>query len=138
VAKDLIRAAVLNVSAGYFRDGDTRQVVRWFESGGTLQMSDATSAQDLLARAGEVPGLSDLAIGAGVTRSSTSPQTASALDFALEALCAQKKISRSDDWRYSAGDAVGVRRPQATRRAQESLEDDDVGFQGPQKKKYYN
>jgi magnesium chelatase subunit I len=141
VAKDLIRAAVLNVSAGYFRDGDTRQVVRWFESGGTLQMSDATSAQDLLTRANEVPGLGDLAIGAGVTGSSTAPQTASALDFALEALCAQKKISRSDDWRYSAGDTVGVRRPQSSRRGQqqpEPLDDEEIGYQGPGKKKYYN
>src|SRR5919197_3052041 len=38
VAKDLIRAAVLNVSTGYFREGDARQIVEWFDLGGTLQV----------------------------------------------------------------------------------------------------
>jgi magnesium chelatase subunit I len=139
VAKDLIRAAVLNVSAGHLRDGDARQVVRWFETGGTLQMSDTTSARDLVARAADVPGLSELAARAGVVDGAPEPLTASALDFTLEALCAQKKISRSDDWRYSSGDTVSVRRQAtASRRQQESLDDDDVGYQGPGKKKYYN
>jgi magnesium chelatase subunit I len=138
VAKDLIRAAVLNVSAGYFRDGDARQVVRWFENGGSLQLSDSTPARELVARTLEVHGLHHIAMTAGFGESLTEPQLASAVDFVLEALCAQKKISRSDDWRYSAGETVGVRRPPSPRRQADSLEDDDIGFQGPTKKKYYN
>jgi magnesium chelatase subunit I len=138
VAKDLIRAAVLNVAAGYFRETDARPVVRWFESGGTLQMTDTTSAQDLLDRTRDVAGLHDAARRAGVNEQANGAELASAIDFALEALCAQKKISRSDDWRYSAGDAAGAARrssPQQ-RRMQEAVEEEDLPFPG--KKKYYN
>ena len=122
------------------RDGDPRQVVRWFESGGTLQMSDTTPA----ARSGDArrrrPGLHDLARAPASSSGAAEPVTASALDFTLEALCAQKKISRSDDWRYSAGDTVSVRRQATPRHSQpaESLEDDDVGYPGPGKKRYDN
>jgi magnesium chelatase subunit I len=137
VAKDLIRAAVLNVSTAYFREGDTRQIVKWFELGGTLQMSDATPANELIERTREVQGLHDLACRVGTSEGSSPADLASAVDFALEGLSAQKKISRSDEWRYTANDQAAARRPQAVRRS-ESMEDDDLPFQGPGKKKYYN
>ena len=138
VAKDLIRAAVLNVAASYFREADARSVVRWFESGGTLQMTDTTSAKDLLERTHDIAGLHDTALGAGLGDHPAAPELASAVDFALEALCAQKKISRSDDWRYTAGESAGAARRQAQqpRRAQETIDDDEMPFPG--KKKYYN
>jgi hypothetical protein len=85
-----------------------------------------------------VQGLHEIAAGAGLSTAPSEPHLASAIDFALESLCAQKKLSRSDDWRYSAGDTVAVRRPQPARRGQDTLEDDDLGYQGPGKKKYYN
>jgi magnesium chelatase subunit I len=137
VAKDLIRGAVLNVSAGYFRDADSRPVVRWFEQGGTLQMSDITTSRELIERSREVQGLHEMAGRAGIPDASDEPVLASAIDFALESLYAQKKISRSEDWRYQAGESVTVRRPQPSRRA-ETLDDDDDQMPGPVKKKYYN
>ena len=138
VAKDLIRAAVLNVAAGYFREADSRPVVRWFEGGGTLQMSDTTPAGELLARAEEVDGLVATAQRVGLGDRLEGPELASAVDFALEALCAQKKISRSDDWRYSAGEpSMAARRATVqSRRGAEAFEDDDLPYPG--KKKYYN
>jgi magnesium chelatase subunit I len=138
VARDLIRAAVLNVSTGYFREGDTRQVVKWFELGGSLQMSDATAAQDLVDQSRDVQGLHDLAARVGTPEGPAAPYLAAAVDFALEGLSAQKKISRSDEWRYSAVEQQGGRRPAAVRRGQEAMDEDDIPYQGPGKKKYYN
>jgi magnesium chelatase subunit I len=136
VAKDLIRAAVLNVSTAYFRDGEARAIIRWFDGGGTLQMSDATPAGDLVERTREVPDLHDLAQRV-IESGSGDAELASAVDFALEGLSAQKKISRSDEWRYSATEAPASRRPgQSRRQQQESMEEDDLPFPG--KKKYYN
>ncbi len=135
VAKDLIRSAILNVSAAYFREADARQVVRWFEAGGTLQLSDATPAREMLAQTREVPALEEAALQAKPSPSPSEPELASAIDFALEALCAQKKISRSDDWRYSAGEIVQPRRAPQPRRTTE-FDEDEVPFPG--KKKYYN
>lgn len=143
VARDLIRAAVLNVSTAYFRDGETRGVIRWFDGGGTMQMTDATAAADLLDRSREVPGLHDLAqhineIEGGETGEGARDDAAAlaaAIDFALEGLSAQKKISRTDEWRYQASEAPATRRQGQSRRP-DPMEEDDLPFPG--KKKYYN
>ena len=141
VARDLIRSAVLNVATGYFRDADARGAVRWFDGGGSLQLSDTTGARDLVDRTREVEGLHEAALQANGNESPGQPELASAVDFALEALCAQKKISRSDDWRYSAGENGGGRRQQGRERervARQESFDDDEQLNVPGKKKYYN
>jgi magnesium chelatase subunit I len=136
VAKDLIRAAVLNVSTAYFRDGDARGIIRWFDGGGSLQMSDATPTGELLERTREVPDLHDLARGALSGEGNHDAELASAIDFALEGLSAQKKISRSDEWRYTASESPSPRRQGQSRRPQQDMEEDELPFPG--KKKYYN
>ncbi|MCU0256365.1 MAG: hypothetical protein MUF60_06460, partial [Vicinamibacterales bacterium] len=39
---------------------------------------------------------------AGVMTHASAPARASAIDFVLEGLHAQRKISRNDEWRYAA------------------------------------
>jgi magnesium chelatase subunit I len=140
VARDLIRSAVLNVATGYFRDADARGAVRWFDGGGSLQLSDATGAKDLVDRTREIDGLHESALQANGGTAPGEAELASAVDFALEALCAQKKISRSDDWRYTAGENGGSRNKQGRERdrarQQEAFDDDEMNVPG--KKKYYN
>ena len=46
VGRELIRAAVANVADGYLSHLETRQVVEWFDLGGSLQLSDTLSAAD--------------------------------------------------------------------------------------------
>ena len=67
-----------------------------------------------------------------------TPALASAIDFALEGLSAQKKISRTDEWRYQASDQQTSRRPTPAGRRDAMDDDDDLPFRGPGKKKYYN
>jgi magnesium chelatase subunit I len=137
VARDLIRSAVLNVATGYFRDADARGAVRWFDGGGSLQLTDTTGARDLVDRTREIEGLHAAALQAYGSKAVGQPELASAVDFALEALCAQKKISRSDDWRYTAGENRETRRPQGRERQRhEAFDDDELNVPG--KKKYYN
>ena len=66
IARELIRAAVASVADGYLAHLETRQIVEWFDLGGSLQLADSTSADDLLARAREVQGLVELAHAAGI------------------------------------------------------------------------
>ena len=62
---------------------------------------------------------------------------ASAIDFVLEGLAAQKKISRNDDRGYSAGQEPQARRAQ--RREEPQPTDEDFQLPGGRKnKKYYN
>src|SRR5689334_16415893 len=133
VARDIIRNAVSNVFGGYFASADLRQVTDWFDMGGTLQVDDTLNAEDLLARAEDVQGLKELTTHAGARSHAEPPVLASAVDFVLEGLYAQKKISRSDEFQYQAGEQQ--RRPARPAPA-ESIDRD---FQVPgNKKKYYN
>jgi magnesium chelatase subunit I len=133
VARDLIRAAVATVADGYFSHLDSRQVIEWFDLGGSLQLGDTMSAEEVIRHAGEVQGLIEMAQHTGVPAKAPKPLLASAIDFVLEGLYALKKIGRSDERGYHATESP-VRRP-TTR---EPALDEDVPVRGGSKKKYYN
>jgi magnesium chelatase subunit I len=133
VARDLIRAAVGAVFTGMFEGQDTRTVVEWFDLGGSLPLSDVSSAEEVVTQSRGVQGLRELAERAGLAPGAPAPVVASAIDFVLAGLYAQKKISRSEERGYSATEPQPRR---TTRREEPTL---DEGFQVPGgKKKYYN
>src|SRR5687768_7619765 len=133
IARELIRAAVASVADGYLAHLETRQIVEWFDLGGSLQLADSTSADDLLARAREVQGLLELAHAAGIPQKASPPLLASGVDFVLEGLYAMKKIGRSDERGYQATETP-VRRP--TRET--AFRDEAPMPTAGGKKKYYN
>ena len=133
IARELVRAAVATVADGYLSHLETRQVIEWFDLGGSLQLSDATSAEELLARAREVQGLVELAEAAGIPANASTPLLASGVDFVLEGLYAMKKIGRSDERGYHAAETP-VRRPVA----REAAFTADSPLPTGGKKKYYN
>ncbi|MBI2835681.1 MAG: magnesium chelatase [Acidobacteria bacterium] len=129
VARELIRSAVANVFGGYCDDIDLRRVIEWFDLGGSLQVGDSSSAAELVEQGHDVQGLLDAATHIARPDAS-SAEMASAIDFVLEGLYAQKKISRSDQYRYQAGE------PPRRVRSQDAAF--DTGVQVPGKKRYYN
>ena len=133
VARDLIRSSVGSVFTTVFDGIDTRKVVEWFDLGGTLPLSDTSSADDVIAQARGVQGLRELAEHTGLHPGATSAVVASAIDFVLEGLCAQKKISRSEERGYMAGNEPATRRPA---RREETI-DEEIRIPSG-KKKYYN
>jgi magnesium chelatase subunit I len=136
VARDLIRSAVGAVFTGMFDGVNTRTVIEWFDLGGSLPLSDSSAAADVIAQTKGVDGLRDLAERAGLAPGATGPAMASAIDFVLEGLAAQKKISRNDDRGYSAGQEPAQRRQP---RREEPEPEDDMPMPGGRKnKKYYN
>src|SRR4051794_32211847 len=135
VARDLIRSAIGSIFTGVYDGVDTRKVVEWFDLGGSLPLSDSSSADDVVQQTRAVQGLRDLAEKAGVAPGAAAPVVASAIDFVLEGLTAQRKISRSDERGYSAGTEQTARRPQPRR--EEPAADEDFQLPG-RKKKYYN
>ena len=133
VARDLIRSSVGSVFTTLFDGVDTRKVVEWFDLGGTLPLSDTSSADDVIAQARGVQGLRELAEHTGLHPGATSAVVASAIDFVLEGLCAQKKISRNEERGYMAGSEPATRRPA---RREETM-DEEIRIP-TSKKKYYN
>src|SRR5437762_5479316 len=81
VARDLIRSAVGSVFTAAFDGVDTRSVVEWFDLGGSLPLSDCTSAEDVIAQTRGVQGIVELAENAGLRGGAPAPAVASAIDF---------------------------------------------------------
>ncbi len=133
VAREIIRAAVGAVFTGVFASVDYSHVSDWFELGGTIQVDDTLGAQALLERTAAVQGLHDLARHAGIPTNAPPAVLAAAVDFVLEGLYAQKKISRSDDWQYQGVEPP--RRPQRPAQSDSLLERE---LPTGNKKKYYN
>jgi magnesium chelatase subunit I len=133
VAREIIRAAVANVADGYLAHLETRQVIEWFDLGGSLQLADTMSAADVLSHAEQVQGLMDLAAAVGIPGEAPAPLVASGIDFVLEGLYATKKISRSEDRGYHGSD------PAPRRPAREAAFNDEPPMPSVGKgKKYYN
>jgi magnesium chelatase subunit I len=138
VARELIRAAVSTVFDGYFPDVDMRQVIEWFDLGGTLNLGDAASSRDLIDAARRVQGLIELAHRAGIPPDAPAPLVAAGVDFVLEGLYSQKKIGRTDEGGYHATEP-GRRRESTSRTPVLTPDDDDADAAGrPKKKRYYN
>jgi magnesium chelatase subunit I len=133
VARDLIRSAVGSVFTGMFEGVDTRTVVEWFDLGGSLPLEDGTSAENVIALTKSLQGIRELADRAGLSKGAPAPAVASAIDFVLEGLYAQKKISRTEERGYSAVEQT-QRRP--TRREEQAM-DEEIRIPSG-KKKYYN
>jgi magnesium chelatase subunit I len=133
VAREVVRAAVATVADGYLSHLETRQVIEWFDLGGALQLGDTLSADEVLAAAGQVQGLVELAHAAGIPEDAPAPFVASGVDFVLEGLYATKKIGRSEERGYHASE------PAARRPAREPLSSDmPIAPTATSKKKYYN
>ncbi len=132
VARDLIRSAVGTIFNGWFPNADHRQITEWFDLGGNLQVDDTLSAEELLSRTEQVQGLHELARQVGLGKRPTDGLLAAAIDFVLEGLYAQRKISRSEEGQFQAAEQV----KRAPRMAVDPAER-DIPLTG-NKKKYYN
>jgi magnesium chelatase subunit I len=139
VARDLVRAAVSNVFDGYFPNEDMKPVIEWFDLGGSLTLSDTTPAQSLVEQARRVQGLVELAHRAGIAPDAPVPMLAAGIDFVLEGLYSQKKISRNEERGYHGAEPAR-RPPQQPSRTPVLTPDDedDIEGGGRKKKRYYN
>ena len=135
VARDLIRSAVGSVFTSQFDGVNTKKVVEWFDLGGSLPLSDNSSAEQVVKETRSVQGLIDLAEKAGLPAGATAPEVASAVDFVLEGLTAQRKISRSEERGYTADKEQQTKRQ---RRDEPPTDGDDFELPGRGKKRYYN
>jgi magnesium chelatase subunit I len=102
VARDLVRAAVGKTFEAYFGHIDCSEIIRWFDDGGALRVSDTDSADLCLSSFRRVTGLLDVVKQSGLADKSQPGVVVAACELILEGLHAQKKISRSEERGYSA------------------------------------
>jgi magnesium chelatase subunit I len=107
VARELIREAVGEVFSTYLGAADLKQVVRFFEEGGSLRIREGSPSADVLAQLKRVPEVLDNLQPLGVEPGASLSLQAAAGEFVLEGLWAQKKIGRSDDRGFVAPERRG-------------------------------
>ena len=134
IARELIRAAVANVADGYLSHLETRQVIEWFDLGGSLQLWPTRRAPRTCSPA---PARSRVSWSwrtpPGFPPNAPAPLLASGVDFVLEGLYAMKKIGRSDERGLSRHRDAGAAARRARRRSATIRRCRQGG-----KKKYYN
>jgi magnesium chelatase subunit I len=104
VGRELIRAAIAKTYDEYFTGANVQQIVQWFDLGGEIQLSDSISAADALDNLKEIQGLVDKLGPLSVTLKDSAEQQVSAAEFILEGLYAHKRIGRSEERVFKAGE----------------------------------
>ncbi len=98
VSREIIRFAVGQTFIRYFGPGDElTTITQWFENGGTLRLKSTASTEECLADFSKVPDLVQKTSLLGINGKDDKGLIVSACEFILEGLCAQKKISRSEE-----------------------------------------
>jgi len=117
VARELIRNAVGKVYQSYFDGANLRQVVQWFELGGSLRLDEDMPARQMLEQLGRIQDLLAFTSKLGLVESESDALRASAGEFILEGLYAHKRVSRNEELEFVAGE-----RPQREERGKDDPE----------------
>jgi len=125
VARELIRTAVAAAYDQSFHGEDMKQVIQWFDLGGSIQMQDAVPAKELLETLKGIQGLHEKLSRLDVKAKDPAEVQVSAAEFILEGLHAHKRIGRNEERVFTAGERqVGRREPNERERTQERFRDD--------------
>tara|TARA_B100001123_G_scaffold358242_2_gene412961 strand:- start:586 stop:2103 length:1518 start_codon:yes stop_codon:yes gene_type:complete len=134
VARALIQTSVQNVFGGWFEGIDTNRIVEWFEMGGTLQISDTSTAEELIEAVNNIQGIQELLKHIGIVEKDSASMVAAAIDFVFEGLYAERKISRTIENEYRA-----IEKPRRSAPVTETVVKTSTRSSRPGKKKnYYN
>ncbi|MBV8551036.1 MAG: magnesium chelatase [Acidobacteriaceae bacterium] len=104
VARELIRSAVGKVFSSYFENVNLRQIVQWFELGGSLRLDEEMSTEHMLRDLCRIQELLQYTKKLGLSESESDAMRASAAEFILEGLYAHKRISRNEELAFVAGE----------------------------------
>jgi magnesium chelatase subunit I len=104
VSRELIRAAIAKTFDEYFSGIDMRQVVQWFDLGGEIKLTESAGANEVLDTIKGIQGLMEKTSALGVSSKDTVESQVSAAEFVLEGLHAHKRIGRSEERVFTAGE----------------------------------
>jgi magnesium chelatase subunit I len=104
VARELIRQAVAKVYTQYLDGVNVRQVIQWFEIGGSVSLGADRPSGELLPTLDSIQGLMELTAKLGVGENASDGLRVSAAEFLLEGLYAHRRISRNEELAFVAGE----------------------------------
>ena len=104
VSRELIRTAIAKTYDEYYTGANMQQIVQWFDLGGEIQLSDSISAAEALDNLTGIQGLIEKLDPLGISQKESPEQQVSAAEFILEGLHAHKRIGRSEERVFKAGE----------------------------------
>jgi magnesium chelatase subunit I len=104
VGRELIRAAIAKTYDEYFGGVNLQQVVTWFDLGGEIKLADGSNARQLFQELKNIQGLLDKLGALGIKAKDPEEAQVSGAEFILEGLYAHKKIGRSEERVFTAGE----------------------------------
>ena len=100
IVEELIRRAVSRVFQHHCDLESFDSLVQWFDLGGTLRVTDQTSDQDYIRTLSSIQGLRELLQAQNLNPGQDPASAVSWIEFCLEGLCAQKRLSRDEERGY--------------------------------------
>ena len=110
VVRELIRSALAAVYDRYFADTNTQRIEQWFNLGGSLKLEDTESSKAILAELQQIQGLFEKLAPLGVKEADAPERLVAAAEFLLEGMVAHRKLSRSEERGFTAGEKRGAER----------------------------
>jgi len=104
VGRELIRTSIAKTYDDYFNGVNMQQVVQWFDLGGEIQLADSASANEVMQSLRGIQGLMDKLGKVAVGPKDSAETQVSAAEFVLEGLYAHKRIGRSEERVFTAGE----------------------------------
>jgi magnesium chelatase subunit I len=104
VIRELIRQSVATVFDQYFAATNTQQIEQWFNLGGQVELNDKQSSATVLNSLHEIQGLFEKLSPLKINGKTEPEITVSGAEFLLEGMTAHKRISRSEERRFTAGE----------------------------------
>jgi len=104
VVREIIRAAVAHVFDLYFAETKTQQIEQWFNLGGTVQLNDTQASAGSLEELKQIQGLFEKLTPLNIDAKSRPEIAVSAAEFLLEGMYAHKRLSRTEERSFSAGE----------------------------------
>jgi magnesium chelatase subunit I len=104
VIREIIRASVASVFDKYFAGTNTQQIEQWFNLGGTVQLNDAQPSAGSLAELQQIQGLFEKLSPLQINGKSKPEVAVSAAEFLLEGMYAHKRLSRTEERSFTAGE----------------------------------
>jgi magnesium chelatase subunit I len=124
IARELIKTAVARVWTKRFDGVNFRDVVEFFNLGGTLKLDEAMPAAEVCAALGQVQGLLEKVKHLGLGENESDAARAAAGEFILEGLYALRRISRSEELGFTGGEIEKPKQRAGFRPEPEEEEDD--------------
>ncbi len=123
VAREIIRAAIARAFDKHFGNGDLKQVVQWFELGGEIQLAETAGNAEVLSGLKNIQGLMEKTSALKLENPNAPEVQISAAEFILEGLHAHKRIGRTEERLFTAGEKT-PKRPTERDFRREDLDDE--------------